>query len=196
MQRWPKWRRTTASSPHHGGTWATWKAGAGVLNHEVVGLRTPYYERVEESCTPGDEAAAIDRLARQAVALRKPGARVIARLSGVAIESEAALREAGERALAQAWGSASGAGLAPRAGEGDDASTHKLELAAVSYAQLADVAVVREFMERVRSRIGNSSAIAGAGASASAAGGAPSAEASTLQAALRLGLSAFLESLS
>jgi DNA repair exonuclease SbcCD nuclease subunit len=168
--------------------------GAGVLSHEVVPIRTPYYERVEVSCTPGEESAAIDRLAREAVALRRPGARVIARLTGVAMEPEAAMRSAGERALAQAWESAAGA-LPTRAIDEIDASSPELELAMVSFAQLAEVAVVREFIGRVRARLhtpGPAVTFSSGGAGASQAAGA---EAATLHAALRLGLGAFLESL-
>jgi len=148
--------------------------GAGVAAHQIVPLGVPYYERTEVTCTPGGEAAAIDRLARQAAALRKPGVRVLARLGGVSTESEAVLREAATDALARA----SGAVAMPEKSDGHPGAV--LELAVTSYAALANSPAVAEFVSRL---------------TACDANGAER-DPRLVEAALRIGLGAFLESLS
>lgn len=151
--------------------------GVGVLAHEVVALATPYYERTEVVCIPGGEQAAIEQLAKQAAALKAVGVRVLARLSGVSTESEATLRDAANRALARAWGPPPGT---PAPGRGDDGGAAPLlELTAASYPQLAQIAVVSEFVTHL----------------AASARAADVKDPRVLEAALRIGLGAFVEAL-
>jgi DNA repair exonuclease SbcCD nuclease subunit len=151
--------------------------GIGVLAHETVALATPYYERTEVTCLPGAEQEAIEQLAQQAAALKAVGVRVLARLSGVSTEPEAALREAAGRALARAWGAPLGTRSPSR--PDDDATAPILELTAASHPQLAQIAVVSEFVTRL----------------AASARSADVKDPRTLEAALRLGLGAFVEAL-
>lgn len=152
--------------------------GVGVLSHALLPLAVPYYERVEVSCVPGGEEDAIARLARQAAAQKRPGVQVLARLSGVSIESESALRDAASAALTRAWsGSATAAGSAAPA-DGAETPTPILELHAASYAALAQTPVVAEFVARL-----------------SSSGGEAAKDPELLATALRLGLAAFVESL-
>jgi DNA repair exonuclease SbcCD nuclease subunit len=165
---------------HRGVLVVDFETGAGVLAHEFVPLATPYHEKVEARCSPGAELEAIERLAREAVARKKPGARVLARLEGVSLVPEKELRETAERTLSRAF---AGAGPLPvsEATHPDDpeASYPILELATSSYASLAETAVVTEFVERLE-------------ACARAEG---IDDPAVLQTALRLGLEAFLEAL-
>lgn len=154
--------------------------GVGVLAHEVVALATPYYERTEVVCLPGGEQEAIEQLAKQAAELKAPGVRVLARLSGVSTGSEQALREAAERVLARAWGGPLGLAPASRGGVGDEPSAAPiLELALSCHPELAQIAVVSEFVTRLA-------------ASAASTG---EKDPRTIEAALRLGLAAFVEAL-
>jgi hypothetical protein len=148
-----------------------------VLAHEFVALATPNYERTEVLCVPGGEQEAVEQLARQAAALKAVGVRVLARLSGVTTAGEAALREAANRALTRAWGAPLGTGAPSRA---DDAgSAPLLELTATSYPQLAQIAVVSEFVNRLTACARSSDVK----------------DPQVLETALRLGLGAFVESL-
>jgi DNA repair protein SbcD/Mre11 len=149
--------------------------GVGVVAHEVLALQVPYHERTEVICGPGGEAEAIDRLARQAASLRRPGVRVLARLGGVSTESEAALRETATAALVSAWGAHA---CAPEDGSTAD-PLPVLELAVSSYAALANTPVVSEFVGRLTA----------------CSGGEDERDPKLLEAALRIGLGAFLESL-
>ncbi len=157
------------------------EASAGVLAHEHVPLSTPYYEHVRIDCLPGREAAAIEELTRQALAKKKPGARVRATLAGVSLASEDDLREAAERSLARAFAGANAA--APSTVSNDpedpDSSIPMLELEAASYPALADLPIVGEFVERLDA--------------CARADGID--DPAALQAALRLGFDAFLEAL-
>jgi hypothetical protein len=155
--------------------------GVGVLSHELVPLATPFFQRVEVRCMPGAEDEAIAQLAREAASQRMPGARILARLSGISVLPEAELREAATRALAQAFalGPRTSASLESLA-ENPEASFALLELVTTSYATLAQVPVVGEFVDRL--------------AACARAEGLD--DALVLQAALRLGLDAFVESLS
>jgi len=156
-----------------------YEPGVGVLAHEHVALATPYYERVEVSCVPGAERDAVEQLAKQAAGLKAPYVRVLARLSGVSIEPESAIREAANRALALAWGSPlPSAAPARAAAEDESASFPVLELAVSSFPQLSHIAVVSEFVDRL---VG----------CARARGD----DARTVERALRIGLTAFQESL-
>ena len=151
--------------------------GVGVLAHEFVPLATPYFERTEVVCMPGAEQDAIEQLAKQAAALKAVGVRVLARLSGVSTQPEAALREAANRMLVRAWGAPLGTGSPSRAE--DSGTTPLLELTAASHPQLAQIAVVSEFVTRL----------------AASARSADVKDPRTLEAALRLGLGAFVEAL-
>jgi len=154
--------------------------GVGVLAHEVVPLPTPYYERTEVVCMPGGEQEAIEQLAKNAAALKAPGVRVLARLSGVSTGSDAALREATERVLARAWGGPLGMAPASRGTTGDDPSAAPiLEMAVACHPELAQIAVVSEFVTRLA-------------ASAKSSGVD---DPRTLDGALRIGLAAFVEAL-
>jgi DNA repair exonuclease SbcCD nuclease subunit len=153
------------------------ETGAGVVAHERIPLATPYYERIEVRCSPGDEENAIADLARRAAGLKRPGVRVLARLCGVSTATETALRTTAEKALARAWNHPVGA-AAQIAGD-PDASGPILELATTSYAELAQVPVVGEFVSRLEA----------------CAKADPSADPRVLEAALEIGLHAFLESL-
>jgi len=154
--------------------------GVGVLAHELVPLPTPYYERTEVVCMPGNEQEAIEQLAKQAAALKAPGVRVLARLSGVSTGEVHTLREAAERVLVRAWGGPLGMVPASRGTTGDDPSAAPiLELAVSCHPELAQIAVVSEFVTRLS-------------ASAKSSGVDDPA---TLDAALRLGLAAFVEAL-
>lgn len=152
--------------------------GVGVQKHEVVPLATPYYELAEVHCIPGMERDAVEQLAKDAAALKGPGVRVLARLAGVSIEPESALREAATRALARAWGGP----LAPTgrgAAEDDAASFPVLEMAVAAFPQLAQIAVVQEFVTRL----------------VATARDAGESDPAIVDTALRLGLAAFQESL-
>ncbi len=153
----------------------------GVQAHEVLPLATPFYEVVEVACRPGAEDEAIEALAQKAVRHKQPGARVIARLRGVSVVSEAALRDAATRALDRAFGGA-GAPLPNTLASNPsapDASLPLLELETVSYPALADLPVIGEFVERLE-----------AGARDDGID-----DPAVLDAALRIGLEAFLGSL-
>jgi len=153
------------------------ESGAGVVAHERIALGTPYYERVEVACVPGNEEAAIDDLARRAAALRRPGVRVLARLGGVSTATEASLRSVAERALARAWDhKVDGTKIGP---DDPESSAAILELATTSYAALAQIPVVGEFVSRLEAR----------------AKADPGIDRNTFETALQLGLHAFLESL-
>lgn len=149
--------------------------GVGVLAHELVPLATPYFERVEAVCMPGAEQEAIEQLAKDALALKAPNVRVLARLAGVSTLDEPTLREAADKILRRTWG----ASAEPKAQGTDDVSAPILELAVTSYPQLAQIAVVSEFVSRLT------------GTARSAGVKDPR----LLDAALRLGLGAFVESL-
>jgi DNA repair protein SbcD/Mre11 len=155
--------------------------GVGVLEHELLPLATPCFERTEASCIPGTEEEAIAKLARQAVSLRHPGVTVLARLSGVSTESETALREAATRALGRAWSGPPEADGARDgdAGDGSAIPAPVLELAVTSFAALAQIPVVTELVGRL----------------SSCAAADPTIEPQVLETALRLGLTGFLESL-
>jgi DNA repair exonuclease SbcCD nuclease subunit len=162
----------------------------GVLSHEVAPLATAYYERAEVTCTPGQEANAIEQLAREALLHRKPGARVLARLSGIATLPESVLREVAGKALKRAFGAAHGAGSEISEADGTQAneaggapslvSLPILELSVTSYDSLAQVPVVADFVSRLT-------------ACAQTEG---CADPRLLETALRHGLNAFLEVLS
>ncbi len=147
----------------------------GVVEHTFVPLAMPFYDRVEVACLPGHENAAVDALCREAVARRRPGAQVLARLSGVTLASEATLRDAATAALARAWEHTSTTTASP-----DDpaASRPILELTAHSYAQLAELPLATELVEKIT-------------ACASSMG--VDADPAVVQAAIRSGLSALLE---
>lgn len=151
--------------------------GVGVLAHEVVPLLTPSYELVHVVCLPGAEHDAIERLAREAAAKKAPGVRVIARLSGATTEPLDALRAAAEGALERAF--AAPAAIAPNAAAGDLAPSVLLELSVASHPQLAQIAVVSEFVTRL----------------AAAAKNGKVDDPQTLETALRIGLGAFVEAL-
>lgn len=157
------------------------EAGAGVLAHEQVPIATPFYERVEVTCRPGGETEAIERLSREALAKKKPGARVLAKLSGISLSSESDLREAAERALTRAFSGAHAPTPSTISGDPNDpdSSLPLLDLAATAYPALADVPIVGEFVERLDS--------------CARADGID--DPAVLDAALRLGLDAFLEAL-
>jgi DNA repair exonuclease SbcCD nuclease subunit len=152
--------------------------GVGVLAHEHVAIATPYYERIEVSCIPGSERDALEQLAKQSAALKAPYVRVLARLGGASIEPESALRDAASRALALAWGAPLPSVKQQRASEDEAASFPILELAVSTFPQLAQIAVVSEFVSRL---IG----------CARARGDDPR----TVERALHVGLTAFQESL-
>lgn len=154
--------------------------GVGVLAHEVVQLATPYFERTEVVCLPGAEHDAIEQLAKQAAELKAPGVRVLARLSGVSTGSEEAIRETAERVLARAWGGPLGLAPASRGAVGDETAVAPiLELAVRCHPELAQIAVVSEFVTRL----------------AASAKSADVKDPATIEAALRLGLAAFVEAL-
>lgn len=155
--------------------------GVGVLAHEQVALATPYHERVEVVCLPGAEREAVEELARRSASLKGPGVRVLARLSGVTTEPEAALRDAAQRALASAWAAPAAPQPDPGKGAAEDAAAPSavLELATASYAELSQIPVVAEFVARLS-------------ACAKERGGD---DPRLLDTALRQGLDAFLESL-
>jgi DNA repair exonuclease SbcCD nuclease subunit len=152
------------------------ESGAGVVAHERIPLATPYYERVEVACLPGGEEAAIEELARRAGEQKRPGVRVLARLSGVSTATESALRSAAEKALERAWNRPVNAAVDPADPE---ASIPILELATTSYAALSQIPVVGEFVGRLEA----------------CAKADPNIDRRTLETALHLGLNAFLESL-
>jgi DNA repair exonuclease SbcCD nuclease subunit len=152
------------------------ETGAGVVAHERLTLATPYYERVEVACLPGTEEAAIDELARRAAEMRRPHAKVLARLAGVSTAPEPMLRTMAEKALERAWHRQ---GLAAAEPDDPEAAAPILELAATSYASLAQIPVVGEFVSRLEA----------------CAKADPSIDRRTLETALHLGLNAFLESL-
>jgi hypothetical protein len=153
--------------------------GVGVQKHEAVPLATPYHERVEVICLPGAERDAVEELAKEAVARKGPGVRVLAHLCGVSTEPESALREAATRALARAWGGQLPAASGGRGAPEDDASSFPvLEVAVATFPQLAQIAVVQEFVTRL----------------VAAARAERGADPRTLESALRLGLAAFQES--
>jgi DNA repair exonuclease SbcCD nuclease subunit len=152
--------------------------GVGVLEHELVPLPVPYFERVEVECVPGGEEEAIAQLARAAAAQRKPGVQVLARLSGVSTESESALRDAATAAIARACaaaGTTSPTGSSPIA----DTPEPILELRATSYAALSQTPVVAEFVARLTASLPAEA----------------ERDPKLLETALRLGLGAFLEAL-
>lgn len=154
--------------------------GVGVVSHEFLPLLTPFFERVEVVCQPGGERAAIELLARRAADLRKPGAQIIARLAGIALESEVDLRKAAQDELDRAFArDFPEEGESPPAEAGNLETRPVLELATTSFDTLAEIPVISEFVERVQSVN-------------------PNEEASDLevrQAALQLGLAAFREML-
>ncbi len=154
---------------------------AGVLAHEHIALGTPFYEQVEVVCSPGGEEAAIEALAREARAKKKPGARVLAKLSGISLAPESELREAAEIALSRAFGGTNATETQTVSTDPDDrdASVPILELEAAAYPALADMPIIGEFVERLD-------------ACARAQG---IDDPAALQAALRVGLDAFLEAL-
>ena len=151
--------------------------GVGVLAHEVVPLLSPSYELVHVVCMPGGEQEAIERLAKEAAAKKAPGVRVVARLSGATTETEDTLRAAAERELERAF--AGSAAVAPNAAASDLAPSAVLELAVASHPQLAQIAVVSEFVTRLTA--------------AAKSGGIEDPQ--TLESALRIGLGAFVEAL-
>lgn len=155
--------------------------GAGVLAHETVRIPTPFYESVRVLCRPGREETAVEELAREALAKKSPGARVVARLEGVSLAAEADLKEAAERALSRAFAGASAPAPSTLSTDPGDpeASLPLLDFAVASYPALSDLAIVGEFIERVETRARDE------GESDSAA----------VEAALRLGFDAFLEAL-
>lgn len=146
------------------------EVGAGVVACEEVPLATPFFELADATCSPGREEEAVAELCRRAAALRRPGARVRARLHGVTTLPDAELRELAERALKQAWRS-----LVPAAAT----EAPLLELATTSYAVLSRVPVIEEFVARLRARSAST----------------PELDEETVEAALHLGLNAFVESL-
>lgn len=127
------------------------EAGAGVLAHEHVPITTPYYEAVEVSCFPGAESAAIEELAREALAKKRPGARVLCRLTGISLASAADLSESAEAALQRAFAGANAPTPSTISSdpEAPDSSFPILQMEAATYPALADVAIVGEFVERV-----------------------------------------------
>ena len=151
--------------------------GVGVLAHEVVPLLTPSYDRVHVVCMPGTEQESIERLAKEAAARKAPGVRVVARLTGATTESEEALRAAAESALERAF--AAPAAVAPNAAASDLAPSVVLDLEVASHPQLAQIAVVSEFVTRL----------------AAAAKSGDQDDLQTLETALRIGLGAFVEAL-
>lgn len=152
----------------------TFEDGHGVVSVEAPELDVPFWERIEESCSPGGEDEAIDRLARRAVAVDDPRARVIARLSGVSLLPETELRARASKALGRSPGPPRDQVGAARAGEGSPT----LELQAASFEALASVPVVAEFVERLERRVREQTD-----------------DPRLLGEALRIGLGAFLESL-
>ncbi|MFM8411871.1 MAG: exonuclease SbcCD subunit D [Alphaproteobacteria bacterium] len=151
--------------------------GRGVLSVEAPELAVPFWERVEESCSPGDEDPAIARLAARAAAVDDPRARVLARLSGVSLLAETELRARATAALGRAWSEAPSRERWERSRAGVEGGP-LLELQAASFEALASTPVVAEFVERLSRR-------------ASEEGVEPR----LLGDALRIGLGAFLESL-
>lgn len=152
----------------------------GVVARVPIPLPVPYFERTEAACVPGREDDAIERLARQAVALRRPRVQVLARLTGVSTASESELRERATAALERAWRETP-PGTAPdepRAAEAPGPAPI-LELQATSYEALARTPIVADFVDRL-----------GRCVAAEAPG-----DDRLLEEALRIGLGAFLESL-
>lgn len=149
--------------------------GGGVVSLEARELDVPFWERVEESCAPGGEDEAIERLAGRAAAAAAadPRARVIARLSGVSLVAEGELRARATAAFSRAL-----PGTGPSRPGTPVGDAPVLELAAASFEALSRSPVVAEFVERLGRR-------------ADAAGADPRLRAE----ALRIGLGAFLESL-
>lgn len=155
--------------------------GAGVLAHETVAIATPFFEGVEVVCRPGQEEAAIETLARDALSKKAPGARVLARLAGVSLESESALREAAERALTRAFAGANAPTPSTLSSDPNDpeASLPILDFAIAAYPALSDLAIVGEFIERVEARAREDG----------------TEDPEVVQTALRMGFDAFLEAL-
>ena len=157
------------------------EATAGVLAHEFVPIATPFYEHVSVNCLPGGETKAIEALAREALARKKPGARVLAQLTGLSLAAEPDLRDAAERALARAFGGEASPTPSTVSTDPDDpdASLAILELETASYPSLADLPIIGEFVERVEA-CARSEGVD---------------DPTALQAALRMGLDAFLEAM-
>jgi len=151
--------------------------GVGVLAHEVVRLPTPSYDLVQVVCMPGMELEAIERLAKEAAARKASGVRVIARLTGATTEPMDALRAIAERELQRAF--ATPAAIAAAAGASDQTPTAVLELSVASHPQLAQIAVVSEFVARL----------------VAAAKSGNVEDPRTLETALRIGLGSFVEAL-
>lgn len=153
------------------------ETAVGVVHHEFVPLRTPFQERVEVVCIPGMEKQAVEDLTRRALEFRKPGARVLACLSGFVTIPEDELHEMASTALERAFRHTHA-----EESDADPAwrSEVELEIAARSFAHLAEVPVVAEFIDRIQVRMEE--------------GRETNPE--VIQAALQLGLDAFLEGLS
>lgn len=129
------------------------ECGVGVQSHDIVPLPTPFFEQIDVLCRPGAENEAVESLAREAAQLKRPWARVRARMHGVSIVAEEELREAAERELRRAFGgskqsSPSTISLDPSA---PDASVPILELDTVAFPSLAEIPLVGEFIERLES---------------------------------------------
>ncbi len=127
------------------------ESGVGVQSHDVVPLPTPFFEQVDVRCRPGAESEAIESLAREAAQLKRPWARVRAKMHGASLVAEEELREAAERALRRAFGgsrepSPSTISLDPST---PDASVPLLELDMMAFPSLAEIPLVGEFIERL-----------------------------------------------
>lgn len=158
------------------------EAAVGVVAHEFVPLPTRFQERVEVVCIPGMERRAVDELTRLALEKRSPGGQVLACLSGFVTVPEDELRQAAEGALQRAFRTAHGNEASNEASGDDDPAWRSqaiLELEARSFAHLADVPVVAEFIDRIHMQMEEGRET----------------DPEVIQTALRLGLDAFLEGL-
>lgn len=150
----------------------------GVLDHEFVPLPVSFYDRVEVECMPGREQASIEALCREAVAQRRPFAQVLARLSGIALETEAALRETATIALQRAWERAAEADGGAIPADDPAASRPVFELVTKSFSTLSELPLAAELVEKIE---------------ACARADGENANPAVVQTAIQLGLSALLE---
>ena len=120
------------------------ETSVGVVNHEFLPLATQSYALVEESCLPGEEAAAIHRIARRVKKARGPNICVRARLSGIALQSSDSLHTAMAAALEQG-------NMQVKSVDGAAAKSNlQIEIDVADFSVLADIPVVIEFIAKLR----------------------------------------------
>lgn len=149
------------------------ESSVGVVDHAFVPLPTRSYALVEETCLPGEEMAAIHRIARRTTEARRPNVCVRARLSGIALQSPENLHASIAAALEQSSPKETRPNSAPAR------PNIRIEVDVADFSLLADIPVVTEFIEKMRLPPGNPHGTSE----------------SVLRAALELGLNSFREAL-